>query len=115
MGQNVVKIPDWVEKNGEDVKKKLINEGLNSLPTDITNPEQCPICENSLDKFKLHYEYLKCKKCGYSQQLFATTSNFSKGIIFGIGIAATIYLLKKHNQGKSSDKNGDDWSNRNIH
>lgn len=92
--QNVVKIPEWVDENAEYLRKQLIKHGLDSLPEEIIEPSRCPLCGSKLKEYKLRNIYLKCENCGYSQQSFLSSTNFSKGVILGLGIATTIYLLK---------------------
>ena len=95
MEYTTAKVPQWAYANGQRVAQELLHQGLGTLPSEVLRPVYCPICGGQLEVFEARYRYLRCTSCTYMQQDFTVTSNFATGILFGLGLAALLYLLFK--------------------
>jgi DNA-directed RNA polymerase subunit RPC12/RpoP len=92
-----IKVPLWVYENAKEVELALIKKGLERIPPEILEPQNCPICKSKLEPFKTEKkenEYLRCAHCGYTQQRFATKERFMEGVVLGTAIGmGLIYFL----------------------
>ncbi len=68
-----------------------MRKGFGNLPTKVLSPEKCPICSSTLEPSEEDDEYVRCERCGYTQQKFDPQSN---GIVLGTAVGVgLIYLL----------------------
>lgn len=85
----MIKVPAWVYDNLKQTKIALERKRVELNP-DLTSPDLCPRCGDSMETLNLKYEYNKCLSCGYTQQKidFSTTGHIALGIVIGLGAAA---------------------------
>ena len=89
------KIPLWVHQNEQLAEVFLARKGLDKIPKEVLEPKACPICNSKMEEFIAQYQYLRCPSCNYIQQKFTTVSNFTTGIVVGLGLALLLYWLFK--------------------
>lgn len=86
-----IKVPQWVYENAKEVELTLMRKGFGNLPTKVLNPRECPICSSTLEPSEEDDEYVRCKRCGYTQQKFDPKVN---GVVLGTAVGVgLIYLL----------------------
>lgn len=89
-----IKVPLWVYQNAKEVELALIRKGLEHLPPEVLQPEQCPICKLDLQAFEMkETKYVRCANCGYTQQKFEVAGvgeSVPLGTAIGMGL---VYLL----------------------
>lgn len=94
-----IKVPKETYNMIETTRQQLANKGIQTLPQELREIKNCPICGNKLEKFGVKYEYLRCQNpdCGYNQKNLEvnTTGTFAMGAMVGLGLAAIIYLLTR--------------------
>lgn len=90
-----IKVPLWVYENAKEVELALMKKGISKIPTEVLEPQSCPICKAKLEPFKTEKEneYLRCPHCGYTQQRFAGQQRL-EGVMLGTAIGmGLIYFL----------------------
>lgn len=89
-----IKVPLWVYENAKQVELTLIRKGIEHIPSEVLQPDQCPICRSELRPLQTQeskYEYVQCVHCGYTQQRFEPTV---EGVMLGTAIGmGLVYLL----------------------
>ncbi len=86
-----IKVPKWVYENAKEAELTLMRKGFGNLPTKVLSPKECPICSSTLQAGEEDDEYVRCKRCGYTQQKFDPKVN---GIVLGTAVGVgLIYLL----------------------
>jgi DNA-directed RNA polymerase subunit RPC12/RpoP len=107
-----IKVPLWVYANAKEAELVLLRKGLERLPGEILQPQDCPLCKSELEPFPpdaniadqdLKHDYLRCSHCGYTQPHFGQAGEPSMGEAIGIGL---VYLLNKlfSNGGSSAQR-----------
>lgn len=96
--QKMVKLPAWAYDNLRQAKLQIERRGIN-MGAELVSPKICPKCGKPMESIKVKYEYVKCPKCGYTQQKinFSVGSNIALGIIIGLGTAALLSYLNDRN------------------
>lgn len=91
------KVPVTTRNGLESLKSKIVYDGvgkLQNLPSQVLNPEKCPLCSTPLKKFEVKFSYYECPKCHYQQQEFKLDADtLAVGALIGLGIAALAYLV----------------------
>jgi ribosomal protein S27E len=92
-----IKIPEPLYENARILRQHAFEAGFGQIPTQITSPTKCPLCEGSLESFQAAYQYVRCAKCGYSQQQLAAggSGTLGLGIIIGLGLAALAHMISE--------------------
>lgn len=86
-----IKVPQWVYENAKEVELMLMRKGYENLPSKVLSPRECPICSSTLESLEEDDQYVRCERCGYTQQKFDPKVN---GIVMGTAIGmGLIYLL----------------------
>lgn len=98
-----IKIPEPLYENARILRQHAFEAGFGQIPPQITSPTKCPLCEGSLESFEAGYQYVRCTKCGYSQQQLAAAGSGSLGlgIIIGLGLAALAHIISESESSKS--------------
>jgi len=107
-----IKVPLWVYANAKEAELVILRKGLERLPWEILDPQNCPLCKNELhahpqegqkEQEELKHDYLRCGHCGYIQPRFGGAGEPSLGEAIGIGL---VYLLNKlfSNGGSSAQR-----------
>lgn len=86
-----IKVPKWVYENAKEVELLLMRKGVENLPAKVLSPQECPICSSTMESDQGDDGYVRCERCGYTQQKFDAKVN---GIVLGTAIGmGLIYLL----------------------
>jgi len=104
------KLPIYVFDEAEIAKAKILtNMKLlkERLPAQVLQPTVCPICKSKMRgiEVRTRVAYHQCPECGYKQPVLsvdvggndvaALASALGLGVLFGLGIAALLYLLSE--------------------
>jgi len=92
--QKMVKVPAWVYENLRQLKLQIERKPT-TITTEIASPKFCPKCGEPMESIKMKYEYVKCPKCGYTQQKinFSVGGSMALGIVIGLGAAILLSYL----------------------
>jgi len=95
-----IKVPKETYDSLQELRKVIVQNGLNSLSNDIINyePKYCPECGIEMDGFEVKASYYKCPKCTFQYPKFeiGLGGSLALGTLIGLGIASLIYLLTKN-------------------
>lgn len=93
-----IKVPLWVYENAKEIELALSRKGIEAIPSDVLQPEHCPICRSGLQAFKAKNEYVRCTHCGYTQQRINAPADLAGGVLgtaIGMGLVYFINALYK--------------------
>lgn len=108
------KLPTYFFDSAELVKSRILTEraNMNQLPAELIRPEQCPICNESMDGLEVNtrVSYFQCEACGYKQpglDIEAKGTNVARlaaalgiGVLASLGLAALLHILTRNTSKK---------------
>mgnify|MGYP001088366924 CR=1 FL=1 len=104
------KLPTYVFDEAELAKARIVMDVKRlkeKLPAQVLQPTSCPICKSEMKGVEVRAKvaYYHCPDCGYKQpsinvdvggnDVAAVASALGLGVLFGLGIAALLYLLSQ--------------------
>ncbi len=96
-----IKIPEETYNSLKELKKVIIQKGLNSFSNDFIsyNPQYCPECGDEMDSVEIKFGFYDCPNCQfkYPEIKLGLGGSIALGTLIGLGIAGLIYLLAKKN------------------
>lgn len=94
-----IKVKKDTYESLQELKKVIVQKGLNSLSDDIIDyrPKFCPECGNLMENADIRNQFLKCPNCSFKYPKFelGLGGSLALGTLIGLGIAGLIYLLTK--------------------
>jgi hypothetical protein len=84
-----VKVPVWAYDNALAARGDLLRRGLNSLPEEVREPQQCPRCGSSMEPLA-NAPGVECSSgCGYRQERIES-GGVALGVLLGLGVTALL-------------------------
>ena len=103
----VVRVPSDLVEQVELARAKIVmnRDILKKLPSNLTQPSKCPVCNGLMEKtaMKVDVGTYKCSSCGYKQPYLNTevlgkdlstlVAALGLGVLAGLGIALLLSVL----------------------
>ena len=97
-----IKVPKETYESLKELKKVIIQKGLNSLSNEVINyePKYCPECNSEMDSVEVRMGYHHCPNCDfkYPKINLGLGGSIALGTLIGLGIAGLVYLLTRKDE-----------------
>jgi hypothetical protein len=104
-GYKTFTLSDVAYDGVQRVRTEIQQRGVGVLPLDLTDPPRCPACRGAVERVHIksrHLRFIRCRDCGYEQQVLRGGVSVPVGAIVGAALAALFARMNEKERAASN-------------